>query len=135
MLAAVSVFDMIGKDAPTPLGMLLILLAMMIATLALTAKSEENEKIRDKKAIRSGKIKLTDKALDYEGKDYIEMRNVFYNLGFTNVRFYNAHDLTLGIFKKSGSVFDIVINGGLPSKTKWYDANSKIVIKYHDFPE
>lgn len=135
VLVAASVFDMIGKDEPTPLGMLGILLSMVIAMLAFITKSEENEKIRDEKAIRSGKIRLTEKALDYEGKNYLEMRNTFYNLGFTNVRLDNAQDLTFGIFKKSGSVFDIVINGGLPSKTKWYDPNSKVIIKYHDFPE
>lgn len=135
LLIAASVFDMIGKDEPTPLGMLGILLAMMIAMFAFIAKSEENERIKNEKAIYSGKIRLSDEALDYDGKDYLKMRNIFYNLGFTNVRLYNAQDLTFGIFKKSGSVFDIVINGGIPSKSKWYNPNSKIVIKYHDFPE
>lgn len=135
VLIVVSIFDMIGKDEPTLLGILGLMVAVLIAILAFSTKLFENDKIRDEKAIRSGKIRLTDKALDYEGENYLEMRNIFYDLGFTNVTLKNAQDLKFGIFNKAGSVYDITINRALLSNSKWYEPNSKVVIKYHDFPE
>ena len=122
-------------DSAGLVGLWGIAIALWIGLFAFIAKSEENEKVRDEKAIRSGKIRLTDKALDYDGENCLEMRDIFYDLGFTNVRLDNAQDLTFGIFKKSGSVFDIAINGNTPSKSKWYAPDSKVIIKYHDFPE
>lgn len=116
-------------------GLWEIIIALWIGLFAFIAKTNENERIKNEKAIRSGKIKLTDKALDYDGKDYLKIRDIYYDLGFTNVWLENAQDLTFGIFHKSGAVYDVTINRGSPSNTKWYDPNSKVVIKYHDFPD
>lgn len=121
-------------DTAGLVGFFGILLAMIMAVLAFHAKSEENDKTKDEMAIRSGKIKLNDEALDYDGEDYLKIRDIYYRLGFSNVQLENAQDLTFGIFNKSGAVYDVMINWDEPSDTKWYDANDKVIIKYHDFP-
>lgn len=108
---------------------------LVMTIVVFEAKTSENEKQRDNKNTSSGKIRLTDKAMHYDGEDYLKMRAIYYELGFNDVRLINAHDLTFGIFNKPGSVYEITINRESLSNSKWYDPDAKVRIKYHDYAD
>ena len=111
-----------------------VAIAITIVAITLSSARAERERNKEIHMLRDGKIKLTGDALSWEDENVSRVRSKFESLGFCNIKIVNLEDLTFGIFKKAGSVECVSINGGKPCEG-WYNVNSKIVIKYHDFPD
>ena len=79
-----------------------------------------------------GTIRLPLSIGDYENTNYEVIEAQIAGAGFTNIRCVPLHDLTFGIFTKSGNVESITINGQpISSLLKRYQPDAPIVISYH----
>lgn len=87
---------------------------------------------RDKKLLQSGGIRLPSMQGGYRGKNVVEVEQVFYQAGFTNVQCISMNDVVLGIFQRPNIVENVII-GGSERQTggRVYMPNVSIVIRYH----
>lgn len=87
---------------------------------------------RDKKLLQSGGIQLPSMQGGYRGKNVVEVEQVFYQAGFTNVQCISMNDVVLGIFQRPNIVENVII-GGSERQTggRVYMPNVSIVIRYH----
>lgn len=133
IVTAISIFDLVTNDEPILglFGIAAILFSLTFALAIVAAKTGN----RDNNVDDSDLIRLSDEAISYHDEHYNKMWNIYWNLGFRNIYLKNAQDLTFGIFNKPSAVFDITIDKAAPSKSKRYNFDSRVVIKYHDFPE
>lgn len=82
----------------------------------------KNNKIKIPKAITNGTV-----------ENYSAAEMLFRQAGFTNIKTVPMNDLTVGFFKKPGTVDEIIINGKKLSSyyRSRFDAEASIVIMYH----
>lgn len=66
-------------------------------------------------------------------QDYREVSNELQSLGFTNITFGKIKDLTIGWFKKDGSVDNITVSGHPLSNNSAHKFDEEIIIYYHTF--
>lgn len=70
------------------------------------------------------------------GKNYEDVVSILKNTGFTNIATEAIDDLIIGWLTKDGEVEKVEIGGYTSYKAdSKYDANVKIVVYYHTFPE
>lgn len=82
------------------------------------------------------KIKVPSSVSDHKNKSYSSVEALFINAGFANVKCVPLNDLTVGLFKRAGTVETISINGKeITSGGKKYPSDAFVVITYHSFPE
>ena len=117
------------------IGMIGILVALLMFVSATNMTMSANKRKRERIAIRSGKIKLTDEALEYRGIDYNTVRSIYKDLGFNNIKTVSSDDLIFGLLRKPGQVYSITVNKSSPSRDTWYDPNAKVTIRYHGFSD
>ena len=110
-----------------------VAIAVVIVIITLSSADAERKRNKEIQMLRDGKIKLTGDAINWEDENVGRVRSKFESLGFQNIKTVNLKDLTFGILKKAGNVEYVSINGEKPCEG-WYNIDSKIVIKYHDFP-
>ncbi len=129
-LAAVGAICMM---AGVSIGTLLLAAGIGIAVYAHKSGEKHRAKMEEAYHLRTGAIRLTEDAADYEKRDYQSVEAAYIGLGFTNIRTVNLRDLRIGLMKKPGLVERVTINGESPSGGKWYHPNAAVVITYHGF--
>ena len=64
--------------------------------------------------------------------DYIGLKEMFENAGFTNITLKPIKDVKIGLLTKEGEVESVTIDGGSSfRKTSVFDAEAEVVITYH----
>lgn len=83
-----------------------------------------------------GEAKTPDVSEMLQGKQYEDVVTIFEEAGFRNVEAQGMEDLFLGILEKEGTVEEVSVGGDTQyKKGKWVHSNTKVVIRYHSYPE
>ncbi len=73
---------------------------------------------------------------ELEGKIYTDVIKQFEESGFSNITTEKIDDLITGWLTKDGEIEEVIIDGNASFSTDtWYSKDSKVIIKYHTFPE
>ena len=71
-----------------------------------------------------------------EGKNYLDVKRLFEQAGFTNIQFEEIDDLIVGWLHDEGDVKDVSVGGDTDySFYQWYPVDTLIIIRYHVFPK
>lgn len=78
------------------------------------------------------KVRIPSSVIDFEDKNYASIEAMFRSAGFTNIKCVPLCDLTMGLFKKPGSVDSITVKGEeITSGGKKVSPDVPVVISYH----
>lgn len=71
-----------------------------------------------------------------KGKNYQDVVEIFEGNGFSNIKTEKIEDLITGWLTKDGEVEEVSVGGNVDySADEWVDSDTKIVVRYHTFPE
>lgn len=71
-----------------------------------------------------------------EGKNYLDVKTMFEQAGFTNIRLEEIDDLIVGWLHDEGDVEEVSVGGDTNySSYKWYPTDIQVIIRYHVFPK
>ena len=83
-----------------------------------------------------GEAKTPSGSSAMNGRDYKSVVESFEENGFTNIKLEKIEDLVTGLLTKEGEVEDVSVGGDFDySPDKWVNADTKVIIRYHAFPE
>ncbi len=83
-----------------------------------------------------GQIQAPDSGSSFKGENYKDVKTQFELAGFRNIELEPIEDLVIGFLKKDGDVESVSIDGKTDFiKGDWFTDDSKILIRYHTFPE
>lgn len=110
-------------------GIYLVLFAFMFTMIGLIVASNLSN---GEKTASDGRIRFPEGMEPFTDEDYEDVYNSLRRAGFTNVSCQNKHDLTFGIFRRQGSVAEILVDGErITSGGEMYMPNVPITIVYH----
>lgn len=73
---------------------------------------------------------------EMKGLSYEDVEQQFANAGFTNIQFEEIDDLITGFMTKEGEVEEVSVGGDVNYDSgEWMPAETKVIIRYHVFPE
>lgn len=115
-----------GGDMAALTGLLVLEGVMIIWVLGLDKEDDE---------VALGiKVKVPNSIVGYERKNYSAVEAVLAGAGFTNIRCIPLKDLSVGFFKKPGTVETITINGKeVTSAGGKFSPDARVIISYHSF--
>lgn len=94
--------------------------------------TEPVKAFKPERYIHTDLILVPSVVINYEGKDYHDVRNIIINAGFTNVECIAMNDLSFGVFKKPGTVASITFNGNvIKYSNKKAPKDARVIISYH----
>ncbi len=97
-------------------------------------KNEILSKIAEKENIALGKIKIGLSQEDFHERNYLEVKELLEDRGFTNIKLDPIKDLTTGWIVDNGSIEEVLVNGSLTFDPDSYTMpDIEIIIRYHTF--
>lgn len=107
---------------------ILSILLVFVICCMFTACGRENN--------HEGQSKTPSGSSIMKGKNYQDVIEIFEENGFTNVQTEKIDDLITGWLTKDGEVEEVSVGGNVEySADEWVKSDTKIVIRYHTFPE
>lgn len=85
----------------------------------------------ERKQEREIKVRVPNGLYEYEKKNYSAIEKLFRSAGFKNITCVPLEDLTLGWFKKPGTVESITVNGRGVTAGEEFSQHASVVITYH----
>lgn len=105
----------------------IVILILSILIIAFLASIQDNKKEEN----NQGRIQILSSSDDFEGENYIDIKNKLEDKGFENIECVEMQEKS-GIFKKAGDIDRVVIDGRTDYKyDDYFDADVKIKIYYY----
>jgi len=117
-------------------GAVLFVLLISIAIAAGTASEKASESAFESANELVAGIKMPGSSTDFKFSNYEDVVMQLQTAGFTNIKTVALKDIILGWLTKDGEVERVSVNGETEfKKGAKFDADAKIVVTYHTFPE